>query len=203
MRGQIGNWGDCLDVGFTPSLAAHFDQFDTGRRVSVSVLIVEQRHEDGFLRRTRSLTVRPDRNGSIIGTAGGPHMALPFHSRFPHAQHPDLAMLRAPRFKLHEVTFAEPLFGEGGVCTTLDPDHLLPWPCLKDCAMYDCAEVLKADLRLRLASALRTGAKTLGAPMPNSLRDRMLPGTYKTALAEAKAVLEAEKAAHFEAALAA
>ncbi len=204
MRGQIGNWGDCLDVGLTPEMVAHFDQFGVDRHLSLSVLIVEQQYEDGLVRRTRTVTLRPDRSAGQKVFAGNDTMAMGHHVRFHNCTNGEnLALLQAPRFRLHEVTFSEPLFGEGELCATLDHDHLLPWPKLSDCKLYDCAEVLQRDLSKRLRSALLHGSKTMGAPMPDSLRDRMVPGTYKNALAEARASLEAEKAAAMESALAA
>ena len=199
MRGQVGNWGDRLDVGFTPEMLAWLDQFGVDRHVSLSIMAVEIQHEDGLMRRTRSVTLTPDLKGLKVFYAG-PQMGLEHHVRYRNEAFPDLELLQAPRFCLHEVTFFP---GEEGLTAVIDHDHLLPWPRLSDCALYDVPEVLQRDLATRLRSAILHKSKTMGAPMPDRLRDRMAPGTYKAALAEARAALEAEKAAEMERKLAA
>jgi hypothetical protein len=200
MRGQIGHWGDALDFGLTPEMVA----WAAGRKLSLHLELIEpsraERLANSSAPMRRVLRLVAGAEGHAI-TSCGVTMALPHHVRFGYSTFQAARdLLQAPRFRLHEVTFHR---DGDSVWTELDPNHLLPWPKLVDCKLYDVPEVLHRDLSLRLRSALTHGGKSFGAPMPDGLRDRMPPGTYKAALAAARAELDAEKAEAMERLLAA
>src|SRR5690606_16454891 len=132
MLGQVGCWGNGLDVGFSPEMLEWLDSYGVERRVSLATLAVTQRDDSGSVTVDRTVRLVPDAEGVRVSPMNETMYFL-HHVRFPLERFgADIRALELPRFELHEVEFEPETTGDA-VCARLGDDHVLPWPRLRDC----------------------------------------------------------------------
>lgn len=187
MRGQVGNWGGELAVGFGPEMLEWLDGHKSGRHFMASALIIET-----SVTRDRHVVLAPD---TEIGpgsrkVSSAPNNGYKHHGRLPHERVFGWELMLLPRFELYELTFTET--EDGTLTCVLPADHALPWPRLrKECDLYTCHEVFMKDLTQRMVSALRAGQPGfIGTQRPpQRLIDTLMDGEWRKCMDEARRIV--------------
>lgn len=178
MMGQVASWDEGLAISFDCNLLKWLDGWDTDRHISIvtegrTIIICPDDGKDTEPELRRRVTSR----------------GLGSHSDFRHGATFSWNVVQGddlPRFALYEARWSP---GNGGfyVYTDLPPDHLLPWPKLRDCASYDVPSQIQRDLVLRMRSARDASlglapSKWTMEPLPKKFRDRLPPDAYAACL---------------------
>jgi len=186
MLGQVGNWDGEIAVHLGEDLLAWLKDYGTEHVVVSTASVRDSVNFD------RSITLLPatEDEPCAYRVSFHPGNRLQRGLSVPHGVVPGLADLRLPRFELHEVEFVEGAFG-GPAGALLGRDHELPWPRLRrECALYSCPEVFKAELIQRMRSALSVGQRGFlpAQRPPQRLIDTLRKGEWMDCMMEAGAL---------------